>query len=830
MLAILFLLTIFSNRSECGYDWFTDLKGSNSGRTTCTFLTLPVSADELARGPASSPGMMDATDLPLYSANSALVDRNNFAVHHLEWFMGLRKEYVGAIFPFLDFGAIGFFSQVFTPGKIENARDIDEQPSDPSLIELSFGVTFAKILLNRKLNIGSALSYTESSLDHEAGRAFSGALDILYKPFPWFSSRIYCANAGTNVYYGDIAESLPLRAGFSMQFFPLPSGLPLKSYFDFDVGIGILKTADEPLTTGISSDMKIGKYFDIKAGYQYAPGDYAIASGLGLGAGVNIGKYGFDIGWRNMSRELGPVWAATVKMHLDEILPKNADEYFNLAQKHYLQNRLNLSQYYASKALKIDRNMWKAHALMSRIKSEILRNKGLEIALIYSGNIKDQFLPQPGQGSLGGLARQATAIKILKGQFPVNFTIQAGNLLTARAHPLRVQLAGYYYEKVKYNTAGCGNGELGYGLKRLIATPGQFKQSLICTNHQNSSKPPLIGDNIIQSGVYNFYVATYVNQSLVNGENGKPLEDFAPDKLFPARAKNYDLRILIMHDTWENIKVKAGQIKDADIIICGNINQRFPSPVKIDSTLILSAGENGEYLGNLVMRFDEKKHLISTENHLIPLSPDIPPDSAIEEATRVITARIDLARYGIDEQDLCKGKIEGTIPFISDRDGSSGIYLKVVEKNAEFPVTRQNGSCFNPSISFSAEKIAYLNGSAQYSRLEIMEITGAAKWLVLDSSYVKQTVFSSDGKWLYYSAAKCADSTVNIYRVRSEGGPSFPVIAWENSNEYSIDFSSDNKFMVFCSDRTGSSQIYLTDPEGNKPVSITDNSAQYIYS
>ena len=84
------------------FNWLTDLKGENTGHTTCQFLTFPQGATLLATGQASSGGSMDATDIPIFIANTASADRNKFSLTHLEWFMGLRKEYMGGLFPIMD--------------------------------------------------------------------------------------------------------------------------------------------------------------------------------------------------------------------------------------------------------------------------------------------------------------------------------------------------------------------------------------------------------------------------------------------------------------------------------------------------------------------------------------------------------------------------------------------------------------------------------------------------------------------------------------------------------------------------------------------------------
>ena len=826
---LLVLLLCTSVFAGFNLHWLTDIYGKNGGHTTCNFLTLPVSAVELARGAASSPGANDATDLLNHSATTALANRNKFALHHLEWLMGLRKEYLGALFPILDIGTIGFYSQMFTPGKILDARDINENPSHPSLIELSIGATFSRSFFNRFLNVGIGLSYIESRLDHEPGRAVAGAADVLLIPTHWFSSRLYFSDLGTDVSYSAASEPLPLRAGLSFLFHPLPSILDLTSFFDFDIGVGVQKIAEEPLTAGISTEIKAGKYVRVRTGYDHTIGSKVSLSGLGIGAGLHKGMYGIDAAWRNVSEELGSVWSAGIKIQLEEIHPRTAEDYFLIAQKHYNKRRLRMCELYAKRALRMDPNMWKAHTLLSRMRSDILRNQGKEIALIYTGNLQGQFLIPPEEGGLGGIARITSAVKALRSRYPVSFAIENGNLLTGKSHQLRVQLADVYHKELSFDGISCGSGELEYGIKRFSNDSRGQRTEFICTNHRNSNKSPLLPYRILEKSGYRFYVATFIAASSVSGAEQSMLQPFSVDQFSSDQARTCDLRILIMHDSWENIKVLAPQAQGVDIIICGSIDQHFTAPMKIGTTTVLSAGSKGQYVGNLVLRFDGARRLLSFENKLIPMSSDIIPDSLIRERCELIAAKIDLAEQGIDEQELSGGKIEGTFPFVSDRDGEPGIFLKVIPKHAEFPLTRMHGRCDKPALSFTAGKIAYRAGPVACGRLEMMDISGTRKRVIMDSCIFSDGTFSPDGTWFYYAATPCGKGkSSDIYRSKSTGGPSFPVIQWENSNEKSISFSRDMKYMLFCSDRDGSSQIYLTNPEGEKPIRITEESAKHV--
>jgi hypothetical protein len=802
-------------------DWFIDINGRNSGHTVCGFLNLPRSARVLGRGSASSPGATDATDLPDHTATTALADRYRFSYTHLEWLMGMRKEYLGAIFPVLDVCTFGGYAQLFTPGRFDHARDIDEQPSDPHYIEYSIGASCARAFLRDQLSAGCAIAFVESRIEELAGRTVSGSLDLRYAPFSFISTHLAATSFGKAVSYsGAVAESMPAQIEWSVLLKPLPADHPLKKVFDFDVGLGIRKTSDEPVIAGISTEAATGVYFRLRAGYEYTKGRSPSINGLSLGAGVNVAVFKFDAGWRYLSKEFGPVWALSLGYEREELKKRTAEEYYGIAEKHYRKGRSTLCVLFAKRALRLDPNMWKAHALISRVNSDLLRSKRREIAIIYTGNALGDFTVPIEEGAPGGFARQAAVIAALRGQFPLSVTIEAGNILTPQLQQPRLSFVGSYLDYINHDAVGCGGGELVYGMTKILnATDGHRR--LICSNAL-STPVNVVRHRIIEREGYRFFVASYINPSIVPEAARPLLVPFDGDEIRQA-AKGCDLRILIAHDTWEGVRELASRLSGIDIIICGSLEQRFPSPMKAGSCILLSAGSRGRYVGDLVVRFDENRKVIGMDNRLIPLQSVIAPDTAV---ARKIAAFATTAEE--PPPSGVRQPVDGTFVFTSDRDGKAEIYLKVIDRMAEFPLTRTIAdTCDRPVLSFAAGMIACRSSTDSCRRLLVMRTDGGDPHMVADSLQVRDAAFTPDGLWLYFAAAPRGYTVTDLYRVKPEGGPVFPMIAWPQATETAPVFSSDGSMMVFGSDRDGSMQLYLTNPACEEPLRITDDAANH---
>ncbi len=814
-------------------DWILDIKGINSGHTTCNFLTLPVSAQQLACGYGSYLGSMDATDLPLYPANSSLSNRNRFAITHLEWIMGLRKEYAGALFPIPNIGTVGVYAQIFTPGEFTQARDIDENESHPQMLDFTGGFSLARSFLNKKVHLGLGMSYIESRLDDAAGRAVSFSSNVLLTPLPRLTLQLNCAHLGTPVRYTSTKEQLPAQAGLSCKVTPLPDYLPLTSYMNFDVSAGVKKIADEPLIAGISTDIFLFNAFHLLTGYDYTYGRKVSAEGLGIGAGMQLGMYGFDCSWKNQSSELGSVWALTLKLQLSEKQPHTAEDYYVAAVKYFNRKNLTLATFYTKKAIQLDPSMWKAHSLLLKIKSQYLRDRNLEIGLFYTGNIRGAFTIPFDQQNTGGAARIATLLSTLRNEFPVLFSIESGNFIPKSSHPLRIKCASQILKYVNFDVLSCGSEEFSLGMNVIQKASGDKSIRRILSNINNDRS--YLTKQVIESNGYRLYVASYIGNQYSEPQKNT-LQKFTDEyKFLDGESNKCDLRILVIDDTWNNVRQIASKLKSFEIIICNNNSQQFPAPVTIGNTTILSPGKNGEYAGYCSIRFNESKKLISLENHIVPINSEIIPDPVVDSLVKGLSAQIEFSDQGIDSVNLTRSTGDGSFIFLSDRDSTIGIYFKNVKLHAEFPLTRGSGNCDLPAHAFKKELIACqckIDDNTCGSLL-MMNVSGALKHVIQGSITINDMTFSPDGNWLYYASSPCNENSYDIFRIRYDGGKPVPVIDWKESSEHSISVSPDNSTVAFCSDRDGSSQIYICGFDGTRPVRITDSSSEYttpVYS
>jgi len=244
----------------------------------------------------------------------------------------------------------------------------------------------------------------------------------------------------------------------------------------------------------------------------------------------------------------------------------------------------------------------------------------------------------------------------------------------------------------------------------------------------------------------------------------------------------------------------------------------------------LSTGKSGKYVGVLEIFFDKNsKKPVSYNNKLISITQDIEADPILEKVNSKIFRNADRDTLTTIPPPLKKGTMDGVFAFISDRNGGQNIFLKLLDKNFEYRLTNSDALFSVPKISVSDNSIIYLADvdTSLSTELMIMDITGKNKRTLINSGSVKEASFTADGKWVYAAVSEKNDNHYNILRIRPDGGDASTIISWNDGSEQDISFSLDGQNMLFTSTRDGRNRVYICAINGETPVCISDNDANY---
>lgn len=820
------MLTLYAISFGQLTDLLLDFKNDNPGQTVMGFLALPTDAAQMASGEASFAGAGTAADMVTFPSATATFYNPRVTLTHTEHVLGLRKEFAGVCFPVQSVGTIGLYSTFFSTGRWADSRSIDEERVRPRAFDFAEGLSFSRAFVHESLAAGLSLSYAESHLDEASARGIVVGADIRYAPVNWVSVRAGADNIGPPVSYGVLDEMLPLRAGASLRFTPLAQSINLRNRFAFAISAGAVTSAGSSMKLGGGTELRILDMIAIRAGYDYSLDGREPLEGISAGGGVRIGPYNVAFGWKNRSQDLGGTWALSATYSGEEILAKTAQDYYTVAEKHFRKKHYKRAIYYAREAIALDPNLWQAHTLITRANAAMMRKEGLEIAFVYAGGLDGAFLSATGtSATMGGLARQATVVNQIRRRFPVSFAVCTGNLIRGSSHPIKIKLAGAFLDSMRFDGVSAGTGEINAGIETFLASCR--KGDVVISTMPRPPDRRLVSATLMQKNGYTLALLSAIQRDSLQSPDiaaqfAEPVREIRQHlESLPLKIAN--IRIMTVYGSWEFVKHLAREFPQIDIIICGSLAQRFESPMRIDSTWVLSTGALGQYVGNCLMRFNPQKKLLSLDNRLIPLTGSVVPDSAINELVQQTTLKVELAQAGIDGTRLKKGDVDGVFCFLSNRSGTPNLYLKVIDQHAEFPLSQSDYPCSNPVFCKATGSILYsiqVNDTLPPSWFFMYADGSGKRPVTTDKGITMDARFSYDGVWIYQTV-KLADGTTDIVRTSTTTSVQETIVGWEGSSEGEPAFSPDGVHMAFVSDRDKKRQVYLSNIQAENPLAIS---------
>ncbi|MFH1861030.1 MAG: redoxin domain-containing protein [bacterium] len=244
------------------------------------------------------------------------------------------------------------------------------------------------------------------------------------------------------------------------------------------------------------------------------------------------------------------------------------------------------------------------------------------------------------ENPFGGLVRRATLIKEIREDNPGVLLLDSGDMLPPRPEPLLAKYTFLAMEGMGYDLIALGDQELILGTEYI-------------RKEIEKKKLPFYSANltVCQDGACNYLAPSHLIKeigsftvgiiSVISPESFmffpkdviKDLQVSDPVKQVQGFVENFrdkvDLIVVVSHFGYEEDLKLAKQVKGIDVIIGGHSQTLVKNAAILPGTLIVQAGEKGQYLGRLDIRFDEKKKIIAHQYHLLPLTKDIISDEDV---------------------------------------------------------------------------------------------------------------------------------------------------------------------------------------------------------
>ena len=264
-----------------------------------------------------------------------------------------------------------------------------------------------------------------------------------------------------------------------------------------------------------------------------------------------------------------------------------------------------------------------------------------------------------------------------------------------------------------------------------------------------------------------------------------------------ARADGAEVVVLLSHDGFDVDRKLASVVNGIDVIVTGHTHDAIPQAIEIGSTLLLSSGSHGKYLGRIDLEVKDGK-VVGHSSNLIPVFSDvIQPDAEM-------AAKIDEVRKPHEaELNRVIGKTESLLYRRGNFNGTwddlicQGIIEQRDTQIALSPGFRW-GTTLLPGQDITIEDL-YTETSMSYPSVYRLEFTGTQMKEILedvcDNLFNKDPFFQQGGDMvrvggMSYTCSPNADmgGRISDMRLISTGEPleadkKYVVGGWASVNE-----------------------------------------------
>lgn len=263
--------------------------------------------------------------------------------------------------------------------------------------------------------------------------------------------------------------------------------------------------------------------------------------------------------------------------------------------------------------------------------------RAVDIYLLHTNNTNGALenCLCPGK-SYGSLEKRVHYIREWLNYHSNTILVDAGDFLSSTSNTLKDSIAFRGYELMPYDVVALGDQEFFRGIPFLSELMNRSDLPFVASNLQQPQLPNLQSELIIELEGISFGIFSVLDPSIFRfypksvSETVEilPFENVVTQQAAALQHKS-DVVIMLSHLGIEKDRELAGSVEGLDIIVGGHTQTILQEPEKIRNTLIVQAGKDGYYVGELKLTFDDEKELQSYNGKLIPMDITLPNDSVM---------------------------------------------------------------------------------------------------------------------------------------------------------------------------------------------------------
>ena len=238
----------------------------------------------------------------------------------------------------------------------------------------------------------------------------------------------------------------------------------------------------------------------------------------------------------------------------------------------------------------------------------------------------------PGK-SYGSIEKRIHYVRDWLKDHPNSILVDAGDFLSSTRRTLKDSIAFRGYEMMPYDAVALGDQEFFRGIPFLSGLMEDSDLPFVASNLQQPQLPNLQSEILIERNGITFGIFSVLDPSIFRfyPKSVSEVVDFlsyeeVATRQAAALSEKADVVVMLSHLGIEKDRELAALVEEIDVIVGGHTQTILQEPEKIGNTLIVQAGKDGYYVGELKLTFDEEKELQSYSGKLIPMDISMPND------------------------------------------------------------------------------------------------------------------------------------------------------------------------------------------------------------
>jgi len=249
----------------------------------------------------------------------------------------------------------------------------------------------------------------------------------------------------------------------------------------------------------------------------------------------------------------------------------------------------------------------------------------------------------PGK-SYGSLEKRVQYLRDWLKEHPNTLLVDAGDFLSASSKVLKDSIAFRAYEMMPYDAIGLGDQEFFRGVSFLTGLMEESELPFVATNlffysqifekrlDLPSAQREIIVErngirfgilSLIDPAIFNFYPKRVREEVVVTD-----YEELLKDRIAEIKGRS-DVVVLLSHLGIDGDRELVEKFSGIDIIVGSHTQSVMEEPEVVGETIIVQAGKDGYYVGQLKLSFDESNNITAHEGSLVPMDIVLPNDPAV---------------------------------------------------------------------------------------------------------------------------------------------------------------------------------------------------------